>query len=48
MDDEQIKEASWTVQTVTGTSSYAYGLGYSVEKWKQEVDAAVEYIKKSA
>ncbi len=48
MNDEQVKEASWVVQVVTGLSAYLYGIGYDVEKWQQEVDAAVEHIKKSA
>ncbi len=48
MDDEQIKEAGWVVQSVTGASAYAYGIGYDFEKWNQEVDAAVEHIKSQA
>ncbi len=48
MDDEQIKEASWVVQSVTGSSAYLYGIGYSTEQFSQELDAMVEHIKKSA
>ena len=45
MTDEQIKEAGWTAQSVTCASAYLYGVGYSGEKFKQEVDRAVEHIK---
>ena len=48
MDDEQIKEASWTAQAVTGFSAYLYGIGYSQQTFLQELDAIVEHIKKSA
>lgn len=48
MDDAHIKEAGWAVQSVTGLSSYLYGVGYSKEKFKQELDKIVEHIKKSA
>ncbi len=48
MDDEQIKEASWAVQSVTGLSSYLYGIGYNREQFDQELDAMVEHLKKSA
>ena len=48
MGDEHIKEASWVVQSVTGASAYFYGVGYNKETFIQEVDAAVEHIKKSA
>ena len=36
------------VQVVTGLSAYLYGIGYSQEKFMQELDAIVEHIKKSA
>jgi hypothetical protein len=48
MDDEQIKEASWVAQSVTGISAYLYGIGYNREQFDQELNAMVEYIKKSA
>lgn len=47
LDDEQIQEASWVVQNVAGASAYLYGVGYSQEKFVQELDALVEYIIKS-
>ena len=48
MGDAQVKEASWTVQSVTGLSAYFYGIDYDKEQARQEVDRAVEHIKKSA
>lgn len=48
MGDEEIKEASWAAKSVAGYSAYLYGTGYSKEKYKEEVDATVEYIKKSS
>jgi len=48
MGDEHIKEASWVAQSVTGASSYFYGIGYSKETLRQEVDKAVEHIQNSA
>jgi len=41
MDDEQIQEAAESVFQSVGFSSYLYGMGYSVEKFLQETDAAV-------
>ena len=48
MDDEQVKEASWTAQIVTGFSVYLYGIGYSLEQWQQELAAIGEHAEKSA
>ena len=48
MGDEHIKEASWVVQSVTGASAYMYGVDYSHEKFREELRAMVEYIKRSA
>ena len=48
MSDEQVREASWVVQVITGLSAYLYGIGYSQEKFMQELDMIVEHIKKSA
>ncbi len=45
MSDEQVKEASWVVQVVTGISAYLYGIGYSQETFMKELDATVEHIK---
>ena len=48
MSDEQVKEASFVVQAVTGISVYLYGIGYSQEKYMQELDAIVEHITSQA
>jgi AhpD family alkylhydroperoxidase len=48
MTEEHIKEASWVVQSVTGASSYMYGVDYSNDKFREELRAMVEYIKRAA
>lgn len=48
MGDEQIKEAGWVVQSVTGASAYMYSVGYNRDKFQQELDNAVAYIKQRA
>jgi hypothetical protein len=48
MDDEDVKEASWVAQSVTGLSAYLYGIGQDVEQFKQALEAIVEHVKKSA
>jgi hypothetical protein len=48
MGDEHIKEASWVVQSVAGASAYLYGVDYSNEKFREELRAMVEYIKRAA
>jgi hypothetical protein len=45
MTDEQIAEAAGAVQQSVGISGYLAGIGYSVEKFRQELDAASKYIK---
>jgi hypothetical protein len=48
MSDKHIKEASWVVQSVTGASAYLYGVDYNSEKFREELRAMVEYIKRAA
>jgi hypothetical protein len=48
MSEEHIKEASWVVQSVAGASAYMYGVDYSNEKFREELRAMVEYIKRTA
>ena len=48
MGDEHIKEASWLVQSVVGISAYFYGIAYDMDTFMEELDAMMEYIKKSA
>jgi hypothetical protein len=45
LDDEQIKEAAWTVQSVTGASAYAHGVNYDHDVWRKELDRAVAHVK---
>ena len=45
MGDAEIQEASATTQTVVGFSAYLHGIGYSVERFEQELAASVAYIK---
>jgi hypothetical protein len=45
LNDEQIKEAAWTVQSVSGASAYAYGVAYDTDVWRQELDRAVAHVK---
>ena len=47
-NDEQVKEAAWTVQSVTGASAYAHALDYDLDKWRHELDQAVAHIKAQA
>ena len=47
MGEEQVKEAGWVAQYVTGISAYLYGIGYDLEQAKEEVDKIVEHIKQS-
>ncbi len=48
MGEEHIREASWVVQSVTGASAYIHGVDYSLEKFRGELQAMVEYIKRAA
>ena len=47
MNEEHLKEASWAVQSVTGLSSYLYGVSYDMNKFSKELDQIVEHIKNS-
>jgi hypothetical protein len=46
LSDEQLKEAGWAAQSVTGSSAYVHSVDYSMERFKEELDKAVEHIKK--
>ena len=48
MDEDQIQEAAEAVLHSAGVSAYLYGVGYDLERWRQELAAAVEYIKSQA
>ena len=45
MGDQEVQEASAAAGQVVGFSSYLHGVGYSVEQFVRELDAAVQYIK---
>ncbi len=45
MDDGHIQEASAAAEMVVGFSTYFHSIGYDVEKFKEELDAAMAYIK---
>ncbi len=45
---EQIKDASWVANSVSGFSTYLYGSGYSLEQFLAELDAAVTHITSQA
>ncbi len=47
VSDEQIKEAGWTAQSVTGSSAYVHSVDYGVERFNKELDKIVEHIKTS-
>jgi len=47
MDAEQIKEAGWVAQNVSGASTYLHGIRYNQETFMQELDTLVEFRKKS-
>ena len=48
MGDSEIKEAASTIDLSTGVSAYLRGVGYPVDKFKQELDSAVKYMKSQA
>ncbi len=48
MSEDHVKEASWVVQSETGASAYMYGVDYSNEKFREELRAMVEHIKRAA
>ena len=45
MTEDQITEAAGAVNQSTGTSAYLHGIDYSVDKFKQELNATVNHIK---
>ena len=48
LSDEHVREASWVVNGVTGASGYLHGVGYSVERFKQELQTTLEHLKEPA
>ena len=45
MDDTHVQEAAAAASQVVGFSAYLAGINYSVEQFRQELEAAVAYIK---
>jgi hypothetical protein len=45
MDEAHFQEAAAVAQAVVGFSAYLHGVGYSVEQFRRELDAAVQYIR---
>ncbi|MBE0480030.1 MAG: hypothetical protein IBX68_03520 [Dehalococcoidia bacterium] len=45
MTDEHISEAAAVVNQVVGLSAYLHGIGYSVDKFKREIDVEMEHMK---
>ena len=43
--DDQIQEASYAALQSAGFSAYLHGIGYSLNRWMEELSGAVEYIK---
>ena len=48
MGDAEVQEAAGAAAQVVGFSTYLHGVEYSVEQFKQELDAAVAYITSHA
>jgi hypothetical protein len=46
--DTEIQEAAAAAQQVVGFSAYLHGIGYSVEQFRRELDAAVAHIRSHA
>ena len=44
MGEAEVQEAAAAAAQVVGFSAYLHGVQYSVERFKQELDAAVAYI----
>lgn len=47
LSEEQIREAAWMINIISGISAYLYGIGYDVDQWKEELNAMMEHVKKS-
>jgi hypothetical protein len=45
MGAAQFQEAAAVAQQVVGFSAYLHGVGYSVEQFQRELDAAVKHIQ---
>ena len=48
MGDAEIQEAAAPAQAVVGLSDYMHGIGYDVQRFREEWDAAVEYFMRQS
>lgn len=44
MDDAQIKDASWTANSVAGFGTYLHGIEYDLDQFLAELEGAVKHI----
>ena len=42
LGEDEVKEASWAAQTVTGVSAYLYGIDYDQDRFRKDLDAVLE------
>lgn len=47
MDEEQVKEASWTAQSVTGASAYLHGVDFDPQKFQEDLNRIVQHLKRA-
>lgn len=45
MNEEAIKELVTSAQLVAGWSTYLYGIDYNINKYKEELQKAVEFLR---
>jgi AhpD family alkylhydroperoxidase len=48
ISEEAIKEAGWVANSVAGFSTYLYGVGYDLDQFLAELQAAGEYMMSQA
>lgn len=48
IEGNQVKDAAWAVQSVTGASSYIYGVQYDHAAFKKELAQIVEHVRSTA
>ena len=45
LGEDQVKEAGWAAQTVTGASAYLYGVDYDQDQFRKDLDAVLEHAQ---
>jgi AhpD family alkylhydroperoxidase len=48
LDERQMNEASWAANLTAGSSTYLYGIGYNMEKFKEELDRIIAHFPETA